>query len=108
MSAEPAGSRLQATASDELWDGEMTPVTVDGIDLTLLRVAERAVAYEDKCPHSGTPLSEGSFEGGLLTCRSHLWQFDAANGSGINPKNCRLNAFRVKEEDGIVYVRLDG
>ncbi len=107
MSVERVDRWLRATTSDDVWDGEMIPVAVAGLDLILMRVGGVVVAYEDKCPHSGSALSDGWFENGVLTCASHLWQFDAANGSGINPKSCRLLGFPVSEENGVVYVRLE-
>jgi toluene monooxygenase system ferredoxin subunit len=107
MSAEATERWSHATPSDELWDGELTPVTVDGIDLILMRVNGAAVAYEDSCPHSGTALSNGTLEDGVLTCSAHLWQFDAATGNGVNPKTCRLASVPIKEEGGAIYVRLE-
>jgi toluene monooxygenase system ferredoxin subunit len=107
MSAQDTERWVEATTSDDVWENEMTPVTVSGIDLILMRVAGTVVAYEDKCPHSGSALSNGFFEGGVLTCASHLWEFDAASGLGINPKDCRLSGFPANEADGIIYVRLE-
>lgn len=80
---------------DELWDGEMACFRVDGAAVLLLKFDGRFHAYQGQCPHQGVALAEGEFDGGLLTCRAHRWQFDAASGQGVNPSNVHLKRFPV-------------
>ncbi len=35
---------------------------------------------EDACPHAGVPLSDGTLEGCVITCRAHGWPFDVRTG----------------------------
>jgi hypothetical protein len=35
-------------------------------------------AFDDKCPHQGYPLSQGTVAGCVLTCQWHNWKFDLA------------------------------
>src|SRR5580658_34699 len=35
---------------------------------------------EDRCPHEGYPLSQGTVKDGVLTCRWHNWKFELATG----------------------------
>jgi toluene monooxygenase system ferredoxin subunit len=90
---------------NEIWEGELVALQVDGTDVLLVNIDGEVRAYRDRCPHAGTPLNQGLLEGNVLTCLTHLWQFDVANGGiGVNPKNCRLASYPVKVEDGKVLV----
>jgi toluene monooxygenase system ferredoxin subunit len=90
---------------NEIWEGELVTLQVDGTDVLFVNIDGEVHAYRDKCPHAGTPLNQGLLEGSVLTCLTHLWQFDVANGGiGVNPKNCRLVSYPVKVEDGKVLV----
>ena len=92
---------------DEIWEGDLVTRQVDGIDVLLVNVDGKVHAYRDRCPHAGTPLNQGLLEGKVLTCPTHLWQFDVVNGGvGVNPKNCRLMRYPVRIEDGNVLVQI--
>jgi toluene monooxygenase system ferredoxin subunit len=97
-----------ALALDEIWDGDLVARRVDGIDVLFVSIDGQVHAFRDKCPHAGTPLNQGALDGRVLTCPTHLWQFDVAMGGvGVNPKNCRLTSYPVRIEDGTVLVQLD-
>jgi toluene monooxygenase system ferredoxin subunit len=92
---------------DEIWEGELVTRQVDGIAVLLINIDGDIHAFLDKCPHAGTPLNQGLLEGRVLTCASHLWQFDVADGGvGVNPKNCQLISYPVRIEDGKVLVQI--
>ena len=89
---------------DDFWDGEMRVVDVQGTPVLLINIADRIVAFEDKCPHKGVPLSRGTLANGkILTCSAHHWVFDACEGCGVNPASARLNFFNVRRigENGL-------
>ena len=44
----------------------------------------RAWAIEDRCPHMGFPLHQGTVEAGLLTCHWHHAQFDLESGCTLD------------------------
>jgi toluene monooxygenase system ferredoxin subunit len=91
---------------DDLWIGEMLGVEVAGVKVLLLNVQDEVRAYLDRCPHRASPLSEGNLQGDTLTCATHLWEFNALTGGGINPKSSRLNGFPVRIENGMIYVEI--
>ena len=78
---------------DDLPHGRGLCVQVDGIDVGLFRVGERIHAMENHCPHADDPLSEGTLEGAIVTCRAHGWQFDVRTG------------FRPEDADGFPIPR---
>ena len=93
-------------AEEELWIGEMRRVSLHGHALLVVRVEDGVCVYHDHCPHQGYPLSEGTLEDGVLTCRLHRHVFDARTGSGINPPAPCLSALPAVVEAGQVLVEL--
>ena len=89
---------------DELWDGEMTVLEIEGHVVLLVNVDGGIHAYADSCPHLGTRLSQGSLQRNVLTCATHGWEFDASTGQGINPKTAGLESFAVKVENGDILI----
>lgn len=89
---------------DALWSGELVATKAQGRKIVLLREEDRVYAYLDKCAHLGLPVSDGSVEGGRLTCAMHGWCYDMRTGAGVNPKTARLIALPVKIVDGQVLV----
>ena len=89
---------------DELWDGEMTVLEIEGNVVLLVNVDGGIHAYADSCPHLGTRLSQGSLQRNVLTCATHGWEFDASAGQGINPKTASLKSFAVKVENGDILI----
>lgn len=103
---EAAPWTLVATL-DEIWEGEMMGVRVGETDVLLVNVGHGEIhAYDNRCPHAGSRLSEGHLSATKLQCAAHLWEFDVRSGQGINPRNCKLRRYPVKVVDGAVLVQL--
>jgi nitrite reductase/ring-hydroxylating ferredoxin subunit len=98
---------VEVTEADALWDGEMESFDVGDDEVLLLRVNGEIRAYDGICPHQSASLVEGDLEAGVLTCRVHEWQFDAATGVSINPQGSCLLRHDVRVTgDGMFEVRL--
>lgn len=65
-------------------------------------------SFQAVCPHQDIPLVEGKFDGKVLICRAHLWQFDASSGKGINPGDCALAQYPVRIDGNEVFVDAEG
>ena len=101
-----ADTEVSALSEAELWIGEMRGVTLSGAPVLVVRLDGGVCAYHDRCPHQGYPLSEGTLESGVITCKVHGHSFDAATGAGVNPQRPCLSALPVRVEDGQVLVEL--
>jgi cytochrome P450/nitrite reductase/ring-hydroxylating ferredoxin subunit len=79
----------------------------EGVELVLVQSPAGLRAYEARCPHQGTLLSEGDIVGAELVCRAHGWRFDLATGERKDavPKAC-LRPVAVKTDGANVLVRL--
>ena len=94
-----------ACTLDDLWEGEMKEVTVDGTRVLVVHAEGGHIgAFAASCPHQEYPLIDGLLEGNVLTCSAHLWQFDAVTGAGINPSECALQRFAIKVEGEEILV----
>ena len=90
---------------DDLWEGDMTAVLVDGEAVLLVNIDGQVRAYSNRCPHQASALDEGDLDGDTLTCAKHLWEFNATTGCGINPDNVELKSFGCRVgDDGTIYV----
>ncbi|WP_259455848.1 Rieske 2Fe-2S domain-containing protein [Bacillus sp. PK3_68] len=90
---------------DDLWEGEMTDLEVEGETVLLIHLeGGEIVAYQGVCPHQEILLADGDFEKGILTCTAHKWQFEVNTGKGVNPKNCSLYRYEVRVEEEQIYI----
>ena len=96
---------VKAAELDDLWEGDIMPVTVVGEELILIHLPGGHVsAFLAACPHQGNSLAEGYLEGDKLVCPAHLWEFDARSGAGVNPDNCTLVTRTVRVDGDSVWV----
>jgi toluene monooxygenase system ferredoxin subunit len=100
-------SAVEIRCADQLWDGEMGGFWAGDTAILLLRIDGQFHAYQGRCPHQGAALAEGEFDGELITCGAHRWQFDARNGRGVNPKSACLKRFPVHVVERKVLVEVD-
>ena len=61
-------------------EGRVRSVTVGGRTVALTRCRGRLGALENRCPHQGGPLGEGSIEKGWLRCPWHGYDYDPLTG----------------------------
>ena len=78
-----------------------------GGDIAVFRTDGDAVfALHDKCPHKGGPLSQGIVHGNKVTCPLHGWNVGLADGQAQAPDVGHCDSFRVKVENGQVFLAL--
>jgi len=104
--APDAGFRKVASLTD-LASGRPVAAASDGVELVLVQSAQGIRAYDARCPHQGTLLSEGEVVGDQLVCRGHGWRFDLASGKCQSQAQVCLRSFPVKTEGADVLVRLE-
>ncbi|MEV4266271.1 thiamine pyrophosphate-binding protein [Kribbella sp. NPDC049584] len=87
-------------------DGRVRSVVVDGRSVALARCGARLGALENKCPHQGGPLGEGSIEKGLLRCPWHGYDYDPITGQPPEGFSDGVPSYLVDERPDGVYVQL--
>ena len=72
----------KAMEPDELPEGRVKPVTCHNFTVCMTRYQEEYAALDNRCPHQGGSLREGSIEKGLLRCPWHGWDYYPITGKG--------------------------
>lgn len=77
-------------------------------EICVVNAGDRFFACQAACPHEGIALCEGAFDGEVLTCLEHLWQWSLREGG--EPRGLAeqpLQMFPVEVEGGVVYLAAD-
>jgi nitrite reductase/ring-hydroxylating ferredoxin subunit len=71
---------------------------------------DRPYAIEDRCPHLGFPLHQGTVESGLVTCHWHHARFDLVSGCTLDLWADDAKGFDafVRDDRVVVRARTDG
>ena len=109
-SEQAVAETITVCALDELPEGEMRLVEVDGRKIGVFHCAGGdLVAIEDRCSHDDGPLAEGEFDPASCTveCPRHGSLFDVRTGRPKTlPAYQPVETFPVHAEDGEVRLEL--
>src|SRR5712692_8077753 len=75
-----------------------------GLKLLVANAGNDYFAYQAMCPHQDVALCEGLYDGTVLTCHQHLWQWDIRAGAAIGLAEAALESFPVQVEGDSIYV----
>src|SRR5439155_19700938 len=75
-----------------------------GLKLLVANAGDDYFAYQAMCPHQDVPLCEGLYDGAVLTCHQHLWQWDIRTGAALGLAETALESFPVEVEGDSLYV----
>jgi thiamine pyrophosphate-dependent acetolactate synthase large subunit-like protein/nitrite reductase/ring-hydroxylating ferredoxin subunit len=89
---------------DGLEDGRVVTVQAGWRTVALTRCAGRWGALDNRCPHQGGPLGEGSIEKGWLRCPWHGYDYDPTTGTPPPGFSDAPESFPVEERADGVYV----
>ena len=91
---------------DDLPEGRVRTVTVDRRSLALTRHHGIWGALDNRCPHQGGPLGEGTIEGEVLRCPWHGYDYDPTTGQPPPGFTDAPACFAVEEREDGVYAAL--
>ncbi len=91
----------------ELADGRVRSVTCGVHTVCLTNHDGRFAALDNRCPHQGGPLGEGSIENGMLRCPWHGWDFDPHTGKPPGGFDDGVETFPVEEREDGIYVAFE-
>lgn len=91
---------------NELQEGRVMTVTAGHTGICLTHFEGKFSALDNRCPHQGGPLGEGSIENGLLRCPWHGWDYHPC--TGIAPgHDDGIDTFPIKIEGDQIYIGLE-
>ena len=100
--------RIDLLAVDEVGEGEMRMVWVDGTDQVLvINTGGEFTAVQGICSHEYFELDKGFLTRDSLTCALHLSRFDLETGEALDPPaELPLVMWPVTIDDDTVVVEL--
>jgi nitrite reductase/ring-hydroxylating ferredoxin subunit len=96
---------VDAGALTDLQDQGQLVTKVGTIPVVVFWHGGEAYAIEDRCPHLGFPLHQGTVETGLVTCHWHHARFDLVSGCTLDLWADDARAFDARIDGGRVLVR---
>lgn len=96
--------KLRVCNVSDIPDNGMKDFDVDDeTKILVINSGESYYAYNAICPHQDVCLGEGFYDGAVLTCHQHLWQWDITNGKQLGLAEAPLESYQVEIEDGVIY-----
>ena len=97
---------LHAGSAEELARQGCRVITGAGHAIAVFAHEGRFYALDNRCPHMGFPLAQGTVQEGLLICHWHHARFDLASGDTFDLFAGNTPRFETLTEDGEVYVAM--
>ncbi len=79
-----------------------------GLKLLVANSGGEYFAVQAMCPHQDVALCEGLFDGAVLTCHQHLWQWDIRTGAPLGLAEAPLERYDVTVEGDAIYIGAQG
>jgi len=89
----------------ELGEGRVKTVVAGHTSLCVTHHEGCVAALDNRCPHQGGPLGEGSIENGLLRCPWHGWDYHPTDGKAPGFDD-GVETHQVEEREDGYYVAL--
>ena len=93
-------------SADPLEVGEIASVVVAGRAVCLTRTNKGYGALDNRCPHQGGPLGEGTIEDGCVICPWHGYEYDPRTGTSPEGYGDHATPYPIEEGADGVYVEL--
>ncbi len=92
---------------EELPEGRVMTVTAAHRQFALTHFEGEYAALDNRCPHQGGPLGEGSIENGWLRCPWHGWDFHPCTGKSPGSFGDGIPTYPVEIRDDGIYLGLE-
>ena len=105
MHTDPQESHwIEAPTLAQLLQRGQTVSRLGGRQIALFVHEGQVLACNNRCPHEGYPLCEGTLDTtGVLTCQWHNWKFDLRSGTNLYGGDA-LRVYPVRMDAGRVWV----
>ena len=97
-------------STDDVPDSSLKQFEIDGIPVLVANIDNEFRCYPPACPHMEERLSEtGICNKGVLTCTTHLWQWNLLTGKGVAPaeNNRQMLSYEAKIENNQVMAFIE-
>ncbi len=94
----------KAVDADDLDEGEVTMCPVGLKTVALTRLDGRYGAIDNRCPHQGGPLGQGTLENDKIRCPWHGFDFDPFTGEAAGGPDFNVRTYPVEVREDGIYV----
>src|SRR5438046_10663014 len=98
------GKRLVVRGVEIPENGRKECALEGGLRLVVANSGGEFFGFQAICPHQEVPLCEGLFDGSVLTCHMHLWQWDVRTGAPLGIAEAPLQRYPVTVEGDSLYL----
>jgi nitrite reductase/ring-hydroxylating ferredoxin subunit/uncharacterized membrane protein len=103
------GDEVPVADADELEEGQMKLLRINGKRIALARTDRGYAAFDDRCTHRGGSLAAGVLVDGVVQCLWHGSQFECATGKvHCAPAKQGIKTYTVRTERNVVKLKWDG
>lgn len=95
---------VRVCSLDELQRDGVRVVSTGDRTVAVFWHRDQLFAVDNRCPHMGFPLSQGTVADGILTCHWHHAKFDLSGGCAFDLFADDVAAFRSELRDGEVWI----
>jgi nitrite reductase/ring-hydroxylating ferredoxin subunit len=95
---------VQVATTADLDDEDRKLVNTRGQAIALFRHEGEIHAVDNRCPHMGFPLTQGTVEDGILTCHWHHARFELSCGSTFDPFADDVPSFPIEVRGEEIWV----
>lgn len=79
-----------------------------GLKVLVANAGGEYFACQAVCPHQEVALAEGLYDGSVLTCHQHLWQWDIRTGAPVGIAEAPLECYKVEVDGDAIYIVAPG
>jgi 3-phenylpropionate/trans-cinnamate dioxygenase ferredoxin component len=98
---------IRAASTITVPEGRMKLVNVGGREVLIVHVDGAYYALNNRCPHMGGSLAEGTLEGDIVTCPRHGSQYNVKTGEAVG--KAKIAFIRVMPHNAETYeTRVEG
>ncbi len=105
--ADPNAGWVRCVPAEMLADGKPYRFDHGDVSILMIKIDNRINAFRNECAHQGLPLDGGLVDrtAGTITCPWHGFCFDCATGECLTAPQAQLEAFPLRVEEGVIWVR---
>ena len=98
---------VKAATVDQIPEGGKLKATVEDLTLMITNIGGEYYAINNRCPHMGGSLYDGTLDGETVACPKHKTVFNVRTGAVV--KNGNIAFIRLKVADAKAYpVKVEG
>lgn len=98
------GKRFLCRIGDVAQNGLKEVAAEDGEKVLVASSGDEIFAYQASCPHQEVALCEGLYDGAVLTCHMHLWQWDIRSGEPMGIAEAPLRKYPLVVEGDSLFI----